>query len=153
LGERFLGIGLSQSGGGGQGEHHSGDANGFGHDVFPSPKEMRFESRLLKPFRFAGRLCFPRMLGFDVGFQVVQARGPEHPVLLDPGVDGAERIGIELVNAVTAFAVFADQVRAAQQTQVFGDGGNLSGRLAASAQEVQDRAAGGIGKGLEGGFR
>src|SRR5271167_2646630 len=82
-----------------------------------------FASRLLSPFRFAGKLRFARVLGFDVGFQVVQTRRPEHPVLLDPGVNGAERIGIELVNAVTAFAVLPDQVCAAQEAQVFGDGG------------------------------
>ena len=105
-------------------------------------------------------LRLPRMLGFDKCFQVVQAGCPEDAVLLDPGVDGAERFGIELVNAVTAFAMLADQMRAAQQAQVLGDGGtgdgegfgDLSGGLAAAAEEIEDGAAGGIGEGLESGF-
>jgi len=100
------------------------------------------------------------MFGFDEGFQVVQAGGPEGAVLLDPGVDGAQGFGIELINPMAAFAVFADEVSAAQQAQVFGDGGagdressgDLSGGLAAAAEKVEDGAAGGIGEGLEGGF-
>ena len=89
---------------------------------------------------------FPGVLGFDEDFQIGQAGAPEAAVLLDPGVDGAERLGIEFVNAVTAFAMFADQVGAAQQAQVLGDGrardregfGDLSGRLAA-AEYVTER--------------
>ena len=77
--------------------------------------------------------------------------------MVQPGVDGTERFGIKLVNAVAAFAVFPHQVGAAQQAQVFGDGGagnreglgDFSGGLAAAAQEVEDGAAGGIGEGLE----
>jgi hypothetical protein len=52
-------------------------------------------------------------------------------------------------------------VGAAQQAQVLGDGragdgkgfGNLPGRLAAAAQEIEDGPACGIGQGLECGFR
>jgi hypothetical protein len=57
--------------------------------------------------------------------------------------------------------VFADQVGAAQQAQVLGDCGtrdwegfgDLSGGLAAAAEEIKDSAAGGVGEGLESGFR
>ena len=54
------------------------------------------------------------VLGFHKCFQVVQACGPEDAVLLDPRVDGAERFGIELVDAVAPFAMLADQMSAAQ---------------------------------------
>jgi hypothetical protein len=78
---------------------------------------------LLDSFGFAGSLRFPGVLGFDKGLQVGQAGAPEAAVLLNPGVDGAERFGIELINAVAAFAMFADQVSAAQKAQVLGDCG------------------------------
>jgi hypothetical protein len=111
-------------------------------------------------FWFAGSLHFPGVLGFYEGFQVRQTVAPEGAVLLDPGVDGTERFGIELVDAVAAFAMFADQVGAAQQAKMFGDGGardwegfgDVSGGLAAATEQVEDRAAGGIGEGLKGGF-
>jgi hypothetical protein len=66
-----------------------------------------------------------------------------------------------LVDAVTAFAVFADQVGAAQQAQMFGNGGagdwegfgDVSSGLAAAPEQVEDGAACGIGERLEGDFR
>jgi hypothetical protein len=100
------------------------------------------------------------MLGFDECFQVREANGPEMAVLLDPGIDGAERFGVELVDAMTPFAVLADQVGAAQQAQVLGNCGtgnreslgDLSGGLAAPAQQVEDGAAGRISQRLKGGL-
>jgi hypothetical protein len=73
--------------------------------------------------------------------------------MLDPGVDSAERLRIELVDSIAAFAVFADQMGAAEKAQVLGDGGtgygkgfgNLPGGLATAAEEIEDRATGGIG--------
>jgi hypothetical protein len=117
--------------------------------------------KLYSSFGFAGSLRFPGVLGFHERFQIGQAVHPEAAVLLDPGVDGTKRFGIEFVKTVTAFAVFADQVRTPQQAQVFGDGGardgegigNLAGWLAAASQHVEHGAAGGIGKGLKGRFR
>jgi hypothetical protein len=107
-----------------------------------------------------GGLGFAGVLGFDEGFEVSQAGAPEAAILLDPGVDGAERFGVELVDAVPTFAMFSHEVGVAEQAEVLGDGGagdregfgNLSGGLAAAAEEVEDGAAGGIGKGLKGGF-
>jgi hypothetical protein len=66
-----------------------------------------------------------------------------------------------LVDAMTAFAMLANQVGAAKQAQVFGDGGtrngkragNLASRLAAAAKKIKDGAARGIGKGLKREFR
>jgi hypothetical protein len=39
--------------------------------------------------------------------------------LLDPGIDGAERFGIQFVNSVAAFAVFADEMSTSQQSEMF----------------------------------
>src|SRR5579859_672544 len=61
----------------------------------------------------------PRVLGFDKTFQIVQARGPEHPVLLDPGVHRSQRLRIQLVNAMPPLAVLAYKMGAPQQAQVF----------------------------------
>jgi hypothetical protein len=106
------------------------------------------------------RSGFFGVLGFDERFQVGQVHFPKSTVLIDPRIDGAERIGIELIDAVTAFAVFSYQVCAAEKTKVFRDGGtgdeeslgDFSGGLAATAQQIEDGATGGIGKGLESGF-
>ena len=86
---------------------------------------------------------------------------PELAVLIEPGVDGAQRFGIELVDAMAAFAMFMDQVSAAQEAKMFRDGGagnregsgDGSGGLAAAAQQIKDGAAGRVGQRLEGGFR
>jgi hypothetical protein len=101
------------------------------------------ESLFLR-FWFAGGLCLPGILGFDEGFQIVQAGGPEDTVLLEPGVDGAEWFGIQLVNPVAAFAVFADEMGTAKKSEMFRDGGSrdrkgireLAGRLAAAAEQI-----------------
>src|ERR1700689_5473850 len=107
-----------------------------------------------------GRIASPARIRFDERFQVVETGGPEVAVLADPGVDGAQGLRIKLVDTVAAFAVFANQVRAAQQAQVLGNGGtrdresvgDLPRRLAAAAEEVEDGAARGIGQGLERGL-
>jgi hypothetical protein len=100
---------------------------------------------------------FLRVFGLDKSFQIGEAHGPEVSILIEPGIDGAERFRIELVDAMAALAVLLNQMSAAQQAQVFGDGGpgngkglgDFSGRLAAAAQKIKHRAAGGVGEGLE----
>src|SRR5215469_9217237 len=100
------------------------------------------------------------MLGFHKFLQLVQARCPENPVLLDPRVDGAEWLRVELVNAIAPFAMLTDEVSAAQETQMLGDGrtrhregvGDLSGRLTALAEKVENGPPGRIGESLKGGF-
>ena len=73
-------------------------------------------------FRFTrGGLCFPLVLGFNKGFQVIQACGPKHAILLDPGIDRAQRLRIKLIDAVAAFAMLAHQMCPAQQAKMFGD--------------------------------
>jgi hypothetical protein len=81
------------------------------------------------------------VFGFDEGFQVREVEFPEAAVLVDPGIDGAERLGIKPVDAMAAFAVLAHQVCAAKQPEVLRDCwtrnweglGNFSRGLAASA--------------------
>jgi hypothetical protein len=100
------------------------------------------------------------VFGFDELFQAGQTDAPEAAVLVEPVVYGAERFGIELVDAVAAFAMLVHKVGATQQAKVLGDGGtgnregsgDFSGGLAAPAQQVEDGAASRIGQGLEGGF-
>jgi hypothetical protein len=113
-----------------------------------------FAQRLLPGRRFR----FPSILGLDESFQVAQVRAPEAAVLLDPGVNGAKWLWVELVDAVAAFAVFADQVGSAKKAKMLGDGrarnwesfGDLSCRLAAAAQQVENGTPGRIGESLEG---
>jgi hypothetical protein len=106
-------------------------------------------------------LGFFGVLGFDKCFQIAQVYFPESAVLIEPGIDGAERLGVEMVDAVAAFAVLPYQVSAAQQSKVLGDGragdgesaSDFSRRLAAAAQQIKDGTAGRIGEGLEGHLR
>jgi hypothetical protein len=105
-----------------------------------------------------GPLGFSCVLGFNKSLQIGEAHFPEVPVLIEPGIDGAKRFGIELVNPVAAFAMFTDEMGAAQQAQVLGDGGtgdgkgsgNVSRGLAAAAQQIEHGAAGRVGQSLEG---
>jgi len=85
---------------------------------------------------------FLRVFGLDKTFEIGEAHLPEVSILIEPGINGAERFGIEMVDAMPALAVFVNQMSAAQQAQVFGDGrpgngkglGNFSGGLAAAPQ-------------------
>lgn len=104
---------------------------------------------------------FSGVFGFDESLQVCQAGAPECAVLLQPGIDRLQRFGVELIDPVPAFAALAYQMSAAQQAQVFGNGGpgyrkcagNLAGGLASLAQQIENGAAGGIGQGVKCGFR
>lgn len=94
---------------------------------------------------------------FDERLEIVEAHGPEAAVLLEPGVDSAQRFWIEVIDPMAPLAMLADEMRAAQQPQVTGDGrsryrkclSDRSGGLAATPQQIEDGAAGGIGDGLE----
>ena len=100
------------------------------------------------------------MLRFDECFKAVKASRPENTVLINPGVDRAQRFGIELVDAVSTFAMLADEVSPAQQAEMLGNrrtrdresAGDLSGGLGTATEKIQNGAAGGIGEGLEGGL-
>ncbi|MGC2020649.1 MAG: hypothetical protein WA654_06270, partial [Candidatus Sulfotelmatobacter sp.] len=68
------------------------------------------------------------MFGFHELFEAGQIRAPEAAVLIEPGVDGAERFRIELVDTVAAFAVLLHEMGAAEEAEVFGDGGAGNGK-------------------------
>jgi hypothetical protein len=101
------------------------------------------------------------MLAFYKCFEAGKVRAPEAAVLVEPVVDGAEGFGIELIDAVAAFAMLVHEVGAAEEAEVLGDGrtgngkgsGDFSGGLAAAAEEIEDGTAGGIGESLKGGGR
>ena len=98
---------------------------------------------------------------FDKCLQIGQVHLPEVAIVLEPGIDCTERLGIELVDAVPAFAMLPHQVGPAQQPQVLGDGGardgkrlrNLSRGLAAATQKIEYGAPRGIGQRLKRGLR
>src|ERR1700751_3018736 len=86
-----------------------------------------------------------RILGFDKGLQVGQARGPESAKLLEPGIDGAQGFRVQVIKGVASPTMLVDQMRSPQQAQVLGNGGpgdreclgNLPGWLAAFAEQVE----------------
>jgi hypothetical protein len=97
------------------------------------------------------------MLGFDESLEAGEARLPERSIFTEPCIDGAQRTGIQFVDAMASLAALADEARATQQAQVpgnrgTGDGKGLrdtSGRLAAAAQQIEDGATCGIGERAE----
>jgi hypothetical protein len=84
---------------------------------------------------------FSGVFGFYKGFKTVQVCAPEAAILVEPVIHGSERFGIELVDAVAAFAVLVNQVGPTKKPQVFGDGGtgNGKGRPVASDQPKPER--------------
>src|ERR1700730_14273194 len=107
--------------------------------------------------RLAGGFSLPRVFGFHKSFQAGQVCAPEAAISLEPGIDRTKRFGIQLVNAMASFTMLANQVRAAEQPKMLGNRGtgnqkrscDLARRLAASAEQVENRAARGIGEGLK----
>jgi hypothetical protein len=93
----------------------------------------------------------------DERFQVRKVDLPEAAVLIEPGIDGAQGFGIELVDAMPAFAMLTNQVGTAKQAEMFRDGwtrdrkglGDFPGGLPASTQKVENGAASRVGKSLE----
>ena len=77
--------------------------------------------------------------------------------MLEPVIHGEQGLRVEMIEAVAAGAVFADEAGAAKQAEMFGDGGagygegagNFAGGLIAAAKEVKHGAAGGVGEGAE----
>jgi hypothetical protein len=112
-------------------------------------------------FLFArGFIGLALMFSFNKSFQAVQICSPEDSILLDPGVDCAERLRVEVVNAITSFAVFTNQVSPPKQTQVFRNCWtrnrecirDMSGGLAAPAEKIEYGATRRIGECLKGSF-
>ena len=100
---------------------------------------------------------FTGVLGFHKGFQVGKIHLPELAVLLKPPIDGSKRLWVEPIEAPPALAAFAHQVGAPQEPQVLRYGRprnrkgprDLPGGQAATAQQVENGAAGGVGEGSE----
>jgi hypothetical protein len=101
------------------------------------------------------------VLRFNKRFEVIQTGCPEGAVLLQPRIDRAKRLGIQMVEAVPAFAVLVYQVCAPEQTQVFRNRRprdrkrlrDLPSRLAPVAKQVEHRTPGRIGECAERGLR
>ena len=97
------------------------------------------------------------ILGFYKGFQIRQTRLPEHAILFQPRIHSLQRLRIELVKAMTAFAPFFYKMSLAQQTEMFRNGRSLNrkcsrdlpGRQTALPQQVEHGSTGGIGEGAE----
>src|ERR1700730_900753 len=94
-------------------------------------------------------------------FQAGQVRAPESTVVLEPGVHSSQWFGIELINAVASFAMFAHQMRPTQQSQVLRDcrtrnwegSRDVARWLASPPQQIENRAPRWIGQGPERRFR
>lgn len=78
--------------------------------------------------------------------------------MFKPRVDGLQGFSIETVEAQAAVAALLDEAGATEQAQVLGDGGagdrkgmgDLAGGKAASAEQIEDGAACGVGESGEG---
>lgn len=88
------------------------------------------------------------MAGLDEILEAREFGVPEHAVVLQPVIDLAQRLRIEIIETMASFAVFADEVGLAKEAKVLrngrpGDGEDardLTRGLAAVAQEVEDGA-------------
>jgi hypothetical protein len=65
---------------------------------------------------------------FDKRLQVIEAARPEGSVLFQPGINGAKRLGIEIVKTVPSFSMFVYQMRTTKQAQVFRNRGSRDGK-------------------------
>src|ERR1700682_5126781 len=94
-------------------------------------------------------------------FQAGQVRAPESTVVLEPGIHSSQWFGIELINAVATFAMFAHQMRPAQQSQVLRDcrtrnwegSRDVARWLASPPQQIENGATRGIGQSMKRRFR
>src|SRR3984893_7697872 len=94
-------------------------------------------------------------------FQAGQVRLPESTVVLKPRIHSPQWFGIELIHAVATFAMFAHQMRPAQQSQVLRDcrtrnregSRDVARWLASPPQQIENRAPRWIGQGPERRFR
>jgi len=78
--------------------------------------------------------------------------------VFEPRIDGSQRLGIKVVEAMAALAALHNEMSAAQDGEMTGNGragdgegfGDAAGRLTAAAEEVENRTAGGVGEGGKG---
>lgn len=91
--------------------------------------------------------------GLDDAFQIVEPRGPENAVMLEPSLDFPERRGVEGVEPGLRHPSLTDQSGAPQHAEVPGDSGpahreeagDLTGRALLAAKGIEDGPPGGIG--------
>ena len=97
------------------------------------------------------------MLRLNECLQIGQAALPKHAVAVQPGIDGAQRGGIEFVNTVATGTMLADEPSAAEQAQVFrfrwarnGEGlGDSAGGERVLPQQIENSAPRGIRESAE----
>jgi len=101
--------------------------------------------------------CFPFVCFFNESFQVRQTGLPEHPIRLQPRIDGLERCWIQFVNPVPSLAALLDQVGTPQQSQMLRDRrsgygkflGNTARGLTPLSQQIEHSTPRRISQGLE----
>jgi len=71
----------------------------------------------LSPFAATLRRIESRLV-LDERFQAGETVLPERAVPTQPGIDGPERRGIQLIDPIAPRTMFSDQVSAPKQTQV-----------------------------------
>src|SRR6266576_540654 len=94
---------------------YANDALAFGLVWLQVPPESPRNCTLclLLLFRMLFAYCFLEfffVLRLDKGFQVIQAGRPECPILLKPGINRLQRLGIELIQAMPPFPSLLHQV-------------------------------------------
>ena len=95
--------------------------------------------------------------GFDERFKVREFRGPEDAVVRQPTVHCAERLGVQAVKTVASAALLSNEIRAAQQPDMLGNGraryresiSDLSRGQSAATEQIQHGAPGRVGQGVK----
>jgi hypothetical protein len=101
-----------------------------------------------------------RVFCFYECFQAGEVSMPEDAIVLQPGVDFFQRLGIEIVPTAPSFAPLLYQVRTPQQAQMPRNrgprnregAGDLTSGLAAAPKHIKDGAPGWVRQGLESSF-
>src|ERR1700712_3348756 len=99
-----------------------------------------------------------RLQFLEVVVEAVEAVVPQGAVFGEPGVDGHQRLGLELARAPLCVAAARDEAGVFEDLEMLGDAGKgdverlgkLRHRTLAEREFGEDGAPGGIGEGLEG---
>jgi hypothetical protein len=92
-----------------------------------------------------------------MALEIVQARGPEHAVLVEPSIHQLESGRVQGVQAKPGVPSLVDEPRLAEDPEVPGDGraadgkpaSHLASRHLPGTDQVEDGAAGGVAEGGE----
>lgn len=96
----------------------------------------------------------------QVSLQTRESPGPEHTVLVKPGIDFPQRFRLEPAQSNAALLLLDYEPRLTEDTQLLGDGGSAHGetrrdltdRLGPSSQDIEDRPPSSIGQSTENGL-